>query len=201
VRLLIVTGQRREEVSSLSWEELEQHERMWTLPGDRAKNGEPNRVPLNELAVAVLDAVAGKSTWPRRGKVFSTSTGGGFTGYHKGKEKLDRMVAEDGGDPIAPWRLHDLRRTLATGFQRLGVRFEVTEAVLNHVGGSRAGVAGIYQRHDWKAEKREALDLWNNHVVSILAKADGVINGVNFGKAHSYIAAQPALPTNAAAAA
>lgn len=201
VRLLIVTGQRREEVSSLSWEELEQLERMWTLPGDRAKNGEPNRVPLNELAVAVLDAVAGKSTWPRRGKVFSTSTGGGFTGYHKGKEKLDRMVAEDGGDPIAPWRLHDLRRTLATGFQRLGVRFEVTEAVLNHVGGSRAGVAGIYQRHDWKAEKREALDLWNNHVVSILAKADGVINGVNFGKAHSDIAAQPALPTNAAAAA
>ena len=201
VRLLIVTGQRREEVSSLSWEELEQHERMWTLPGDRAKNGEPNRVPLNELAVAVLDAVAGKSTWPRRGKVFSTSTGGGFTGYHKGKEKLDRMVAEDGGDQIAPWRLHDLRRTLATGFQRLGVRFEVTEAVLNHVGGSRAGVAGIYQRHDWKAEKREALDLWNNHVVSILAKADGVINGVNFGKAHSDIAAQPALPTNAAAAA
>ncbi|MEQ1537778.1 MAG: integrase family protein [Sphingorhabdus sp.] len=201
VRLLIVTGQRREEVSSLSWEELEQLERMWTLPGDRAKNGEPNRVPLNELAVAVLDAVAGKSTWPRRGKVFSTSTGGGFTGYHKGKEKLDRMVAEDGGDPIAPWRLHDLRRTLATGFQRLGVRFEVTEAVLNHVGGSRAGVAGIYQRHDWKAEKREALDLWNNHVVSILAKADGVINGVNFGNAHSDIAAQPALPTNAAAAA
>jgi integrase len=201
VRLLIVTGQRREEVSSLSWEELEQHERMWTLPGDRAKNGEPNRVPLNELAVAVLDAVAGKSTWPRRGKVFSTSTGGGFTGYHKGKEKLDRMVAEDGGDPIAPWRLHDLRRTLATGFQRLGVRFEVTEAVLNHVGGSRAGVAGIYQRHDWKEEKREALDLWNNHVVSILAKADGVINGVSFGKAHSDVAAQPALPTNAAAAA
>ena len=201
VRLLIVTGQRREEVSSLSWEELEQFERMWTLPGDRAKNGEPNRIPLNELAVAVLDAVAGKSTWPRRGKVFSTSTGGGFTGYHKGKEKLDRMVAEDGGDPIAPWRLHDLRRTLATGFQRLGVRFEVTEAVLNHVGGSRAGVAGIYQRHDWKAEKRDALDLWNNHVVSILAKADGVINGVNFGNAHSDIAAPPALPTNAAAAA
>jgi len=201
VRLLIVTGQRREEVSSLSWEELDRTELMWTLPGDRAKNGEPNRVPLNELAVAVLDAVAGKSTWPRRGKVFSTSTGGGFTGYHKGKEKLDRMVAEDGGDPIAPWRLHDLRRTLATGFQRLGVRFEVTEAVLNHVGGSRAGVAGIYQRHDWKAEKRDALDLWNNHVVSILANADEVINGVNFGKAHSDIAAAPALPTNAAAAA
>jgi hypothetical protein len=61
-----------------------------------------------------------------------------------------------------------LRRTLATNFQRLGVRFEVTEAVLNHVGGSRSGVAGIYQRHDWKEEKRQALDDWNSHLEQIL---------------------------------
>ncbi len=168
VRLLIVTGQRREEVSSLTWDELDRTERIWTLPGDRAKNGEPNRVPLNDLAISVLDAVAEKSVWPQRGKVFSTSTGGGFTGYHKGKLKLDRLIAEDNGEVMRPWRLHDLRRTLATGFQRLGVRFEVTEAVLNHVGGSRAGVAGIYQRHDWKNEKREALDLWNAHVATAL---------------------------------
>ena len=86
------------------------------------------------------------------------------------------MVAEDGGDQIVPWRLRDLRRTLATGFQRLGVRFEVTEAVLNHVGGSRAGVAGIYQRHDWKAEKREALDLWNNHVIAIFCLAQYLLH-------------------------
>jgi integrase len=144
VRLLILTGQRREEVASLSWEELDRGELMWTLPGDRAKNGEPNRVPLNELAVAVLDEVVGGSSWPRRGKIFPTSTGGAFSAYDKGKKMLDHLVEADGGDPIAPWRLHDLRRTLATGFQRLGVRFEVTEAVLNHIGGSRAGGAGIY---------------------------------------------------------
>jgi hypothetical protein len=65
--------------------------------------------------------------------------------------------------------LHDLRRTLATGFQRLGVRFEVTEAVLNHVGGSKAGVAGIYQRHDWREEKRDALQAWSNHLTTIFA--------------------------------
>lgn len=151
-------------MSSLSWNELDRNERNWTLPGDRAKNGEPNCIPLNALAISVLDSVAGSQNWPRKGKIFPTSTGGSFTGYHKGKERLDQLVARDGGDPIAPWRLHDLRRTLATGFQRLGVRFEVTEAVLNHVSGSRAGVAGIYQRHDWKAEKREAMDLWNDHV-------------------------------------
>ncbi|MFD1611500.1 tyrosine-type recombinase/integrase [Sphingomonas tabacisoli] len=168
VRLLIVTGQRREEVSSLAWEELDRTELLWTLPGERAKNGEPNCVPLNALAVAVLDEAAGQDKWPRRGRVFATSTGAGFTGYHKGKTKLDALVADDGGGALAPWQLHHLRRTLATGFQRLGVRFEVTEAILNHIGGSRAGVAGIYQRHDWKKEKREALDLWNDHVEAAL---------------------------------
>ena len=172
VRLLIVTGQRREEVASLAWEELDQSELMWTLPGIRSKNGEPNVVPLNALAVAVLNEVAGSTAWPRRGKVFATSSGAAFTAYHKGKLKLDRLVVEDEGEPMQPWRLHDLRRTLATGFQRLGVRFEVTEAVLNHVGGSRAGVAGVYQRHDWKKEKREAMDMWSDHVASILHMAD-----------------------------
>lgn len=201
VRLLIVTGQRREEVASLSWEELDQAELMWTLPGNRAKNGEPNRIPLNALAVGVLDGIAGGAKWPRQGKIFPTSTGGSFTAYHKGKEKIDRLVAEDGGGPIAPWRLHDLRRTLATGFQRLGVRFEVTEAVLNHVGGSRAGVAGIYQRHDWKAEKREALNLWNDHVISILASTDEVTSDVNFCGAEVCFGANPVLLSVAAQAA
>jgi integrase len=170
VRLLIVTGQRREEVASLAWNELDQGERLWTLPAGRAKNGEPNRVPLNDLAIEVLDQAAGGETWPRQGKVFSTASGGGFTAYDKGKKKLDRLLELDGGDDVAPWRLHDLRRTLATGFQRLGVRFEVTEAVLNHVCGSRAGVAGIYQRHDWKDEKRQALNDWNDHIIQIILR-------------------------------
>ena len=201
VRLLIVTGQRREEVASLSWEELDRSELMWTLPGNRAKNGEPNRIPLNDLAVGILDGIAGGEKWPRRGKIFPTSTGGGFTAYHKGKEKIDRLVAEDGGEPIDPWRLHDLRRTLATGFQRLGVRFEVTEAVLNHVGGSRAGVAGIYQRHDWKAEKRDALGRWNDHIISILSPPSEVISAVDFGKTVTAFVEQNAPFPDAAKAA
>ena len=73
---------------------------------------------------------------------------------------------------IQAWRLHDLRRTLATGMQRLGVRFEVTEAILNHVGGSRSGVAGIYQRHDWGPEKKVALQSWADHITSVLTSAD-----------------------------
>lgn len=168
VRLLVTTGQRREEVSGLHWEELDRDERMWTLPGSRTKNGEPNSIPLNSLAIAELDNRAGSENWPKRGRVFATSTGRGFTGYAKGKVELDSLIERELGQPLEPWRLHDLRRTLATNFQRLGVRFEVTEAVLNHVGASRAGVAGIYQRHDWKDEKRAALDAWDEHLRAVL---------------------------------
>ena len=168
VRLLMVTGQRREEVSGLAWEELDRAERMWTLPGERTKNGEPNYIPLNDLAISVLDEVAGEEKWPRRGRTFPTSTGGAFSGFAKGKLKIDGLIEQDGGDPMPDWRLHDLRRTVATGLQRLGVRFEVTEAILNHVGASRAGVAGIYQRHDWKKEKAEALRDWSAHVEELI---------------------------------
>jgi len=164
VRLLIATGQRREEIGGLHWQGLDRGEREMRLSGDRTKNGEPTTIPLNDLAMSELDKVAGSEKWPNRGRVFPTATGAAFMAYHKGKTKLDRLISKDGGAPMPGWRLHDLRRSLATGFQRLGVRFEVTEAVLNHVGGSRSGVAGIYQRHDWKPEKREALATWNDHL-------------------------------------
>lgn len=122
-----------------------------------------------DLAMSELDRIAGGEKWPSHGRVFPTATGAAFTAYHKGKAKLDKLMSKDGGSPMLPWRLHDLRRTLATGFQWLGVRFEVTEAVLNHVEGSRSGVADIYQRHDWKPETRQALAMWNDHLTRVIA--------------------------------
>lgn len=173
VRLLITTGQRREEVCGMHWQELDRKERLWALPSQRTKNNEPNRIPLNQLAISELDDLAGGEKWPRKGRVFATASGASFTGYHKGKVKLDSVIEERDGEPLPPWRLHDLRRTLATNFQRLGVRFEVTEAVLNHVSGSRAGVAGVYQRHDWREEKVKALDDWNEYLIRILRSQCG----------------------------
>jgi hypothetical protein len=76
-------------------------------------------------------------------------------------QALQRLL----GDGVV---VHDLRRTTATGLQRLGVRLEVTEAVLNHVSGTRAGVVGIYQRHDWSAEKRAALNAWARHLLALV---------------------------------
>jgi integrase len=89
VRLLIATGQRREEITGLHWEELDRAHREMSLAGDRTKNGEPTTVPLNDLAIAKLDRVARGERWPKRGRVFPTSSGAGFTAYAEGKKKLD----------------------------------------------------------------------------------------------------------------
>jgi len=107
---------------------------------------------------------------------FPGAVGTPFAGWSKAKAALDKAIldarakaAPKGAKPkpLVPWSLHDLRRTVATGLQRLGVRLEVTEAVLNHVSGTRGGIAGVYQRHDWANEKRAALEAWASHVLAI----------------------------------
>lgn len=179
VRMLIITGQRLEEVSALEWSELEKAASMWTLPADRAKNATASLVPLSTLAANELDALAKrtkrKDGWPRKGFVFSTNGETSISGYSKAKLRLGKEIAalakdDDEIGTIGPWRFHDLRRTLATGMQRLGVRFEVTEAILNHVSGSKSGVAGVYQRHDWGPEKKAALQAWSDHVAGLLTE-------------------------------
>ena len=183
-RMLAGTGQRREEVARLDWTELDRGAARWELPGERSKNGAPHIVHLSAPMIAELDTIARGDKWPRRGLVFSTNGNTSISGYSRAKEKLDaamlalaqKEAKASGEDPaqveLKPWRVHDLRRTLATGLQRLGVRFEVTEAVLNHLSGSKSGVAGVYQRHEWTDEKRAALDAWAGHIERIVARAN-----------------------------
>jgi integrase len=166
-RLLILTGQRRSEVASLDWSEINGAEATWTLPSQRSKNKKPHLVPLTEQAIAVLDEFAFEGTWPNKGLVFSVTGKTPISGFSKAKSRLDALVTKARGAELGPWRTHDLRRTVATGLQRLGVRFEVTEAVLNHVSGARGGIAGVYQHHDWAHEKREALTAWAQHVARL----------------------------------
>ncbi len=169
VRLLLLTGQRREEVGGMAWPEIAPDLATWTIPAERTKNGQPSVVPLSAPAQAILRSRLADVREQRRGLVFPGEGGAknpAFQSWSKAKAKLDR----DSG--VTDWRLHDLRRTVATGLQRLGVRLEVTEAVLNHVSGSRGGIVGIYQRHDWAAEKRTALDGWAAHLMAAVAGAD-----------------------------
>jgi integrase len=166
-RLLIATGQRREEVGAMSWREIDLPRRTWTVPAARSKNGMAHVVPLNDLALTELRPLAEITD---QGFVFSTTGKTPPSGWSKAKSRLDGLSsAQNGADgETKPWRTHDLRRTLATGLQRLGVRFEVTEAVLNHVSGARSGVAGVYQRHNWAAEKRDALNAWGQALERLL---------------------------------
>jgi integrase len=180
-RISILTGQRREEVAALRWGELDRAKLEWVIPADRAKNGAVHIVPLSDAVIAELDVLAGSEVWPVSGFVLTTTKATPISGFSKAKKALDAKVLEQrqigtgnglAMEPLPAWRLHDLRRTVATGLQRLGIRFEVTEAVLNHVSGAKAGVAGIYQRHDWKDEKRAALCSWAAHVERITAATE-----------------------------
>ncbi len=172
VWLLAATGAWREEVAGLRWEELSPDLATWTLPRARAKNGVEHIVPLSDLARTAI-----KGLERTDGLVLNEGRATPFSGWSKAKLKLDAAIAKarakaagEGADvpPFPVWRLHDLRRTTATGLQRLGVRLEVTEAVLGHVLGSRSGIVGVYQRHDWATEKRAALVAWSGHVEAAL---------------------------------
>jgi len=162
-RTLILTGQRRTEVAEMTWDEVDRSLRIWSLPLERIKNGRSHNVPLSDLVVGELDAIANGDAWPREGYVFTHTGESAISGFSKAKKRLNTIAESMNlNDPVMPWRLHDLRRTLATNMQKLGIRFEVIEAILNHVSITQAGVAGVYMRHDWADEKREALEAWSD---------------------------------------
>lgn len=179
-RLLILTGQRRSEVAEMSWSELDRKTATWTIPADRTKNHAAHIVPLNDLALDELASLAEVAmsgvedaevgAWPKSGWVLTTTGDTAVSGFTKAKKGLDAAITKARRDKgaLPDWRIHDLRRSLATGFQRLGIRFEVTEATLNHISGARGGIAGVYQRHDWKNEKCSALEAWGRHIAAIL---------------------------------
>jgi integrase len=191
IKTLILTGQRRDEVAGMRWSEVDLQARTWTLPAARAKNKHTHQIPLSDAAIEILRAM------PRHEKVdiiFTTNSRTPVSGWSRMKLSLDAHVAElireeaeaRGATPQAmpEWTLHDIRRSLATNLQRLGVRLEVTEAVLNHRSGSRAGIVGVYQQHDWADEKRQALDAWARRLETIVSGA-AVSNVVDLAKARA----------------
>jgi integrase len=159
VRLLALTGQRREEIGSLRWSEVDFERGIITLPPVRTKNKREHIVPLSTPVRAILEA---RPRFHGRDLVFGIGEGG-FSGWSRCKERLDDAAK------IAAWTIHDLRRTMATKMaEELGQQPHIIEAVLNHVGGHKAGVHGIYNRSQYLAEKRQALALWADHLMAIV---------------------------------
>jgi integrase len=195
VRLLVLLGQRRDEVGGMGRAELAPDLTLWRLPGERTKNGRPHDVPLPAQAAAIL---SGRPPRAGRDLVFGAREGS-FSGWSQAKKRLDADVARwraqerlgrpltDGelpapGDALPAWTLHDLRRTAVTGMAELGVAPHVVEAVVNHVSGHKGGVAGVYNWASYAAEKRAALQRWADHVEQIVAGEQAGGNMVAIGR-------------------
>lgn len=175
----MLTGQRRNEVAGMAWSEIDLPGALWSLPPERCKNGRPHLVPLSAPVFALLEereaeqeAIKLKDAEGNPTPLVFTSNGKTpFSGWSRSKRRLDQRVAEafaaakPGADPV-PWTLHDLRRTLVTRMSEdRRIQPHVVEAVVNHVSGTRAGVAGVYNRALYMDERRSALHAWGRYVL------------------------------------
>jgi integrase len=153
VVMLALTGQRREEVAQMVWNEIDFNSRTWTLPGSRTKNGKPHIVHLSEPCIKLIQRTSRLGSY-----VFSNSGVRPFRNFTSAKRALDELSG------VTDWRLHDLRRTCVSGMARLGVPPHVADKILNHQSGTISGVAAVYQRHDFLAERKLALERWGQYI-------------------------------------
>jgi integrase len=160
IKLLILTGARRGEVGGMRWSELDLDRGIWTIPPQRTKNKKPHVLPLMPIS---LDIITGVPRRVSRDHLFGTRSAVGLRHWHA-KAVVDRKL----GTSVEPWRLHDIRRSVATRMADLGVMPHVIEAVLNHHSGHRGGVGGIYNRSNYEREVRAALALWADHIRSVV---------------------------------
>jgi integrase len=162
MKLLLLTGARRSEVFEASWTEFDMATGDWLLPSSRSKNKLAHLLPLPEAATALIESIPNRERSPLLFASQRTATKA-VSGISKMvariRERMETLAARDGRQ-IQHWQIHDLRRTVATGMAGLMIHPHEIEAVLNHVSGARAGVAGIYNRHAYRVEKKRALEIW-----------------------------------------
>jgi integrase len=158
LEVLALTGQRREEVAQMAWSEIDEASRVWHIPSRRSKNARAHLVHLFDPVWAIIQCRPRHS-----GFVFATSGGKNFQSFKTAKADLDRLSG------VIDWRIHDLRRTVVTGMARLGVPPHVGDKILNHQSGTISGVAAVYQKHEFLAERKDALERWGRHVADIIA--------------------------------
>jgi integrase len=175
VKLLILTAQRRTETAGMRWDELAPDLSVWTLPAARTKNGRSHVVHLAEPARSILRELPRRLGHPC---VFPGPADRPLTSYGLIKTQLNTAITAERGGHIPRWVFHDLRRTAVTTLARLGFAPHVCDRLLNHTGGTISGVAAVYQRHEFLAERASALTSWADHVLRCAAGEADAINVV-----------------------
>lgn len=163
VEFLALTGQRREEVAQMKWDELDRELNTWHIPASRSKNNKAHIVHLSKPAAAILERRERTSDY-----VFGTGGSKSFQSFGKAKKALDASCG------VSNWRLHDLRRTVVSGMAGMGIPPHVADKILNHQSGTISGVAAVYQRHEFLKERKEALDRWGAHVAGLVAGSEAM---------------------------
>jgi integrase len=161
LKLLLLTGCRRDEIGGLRWSEVDLNARTITIPGSRTKNGEQHVVPLSDTAASILAGIARRDGYQH---VFGRTLAAGFSGWSSAKAEFDATVKLD------DWVVHDLRRTVRTGIDKLGILPHICEAVLNHL---PPKLVRTYNQNTYENEKRKALDAWAHHLNTVVAQATG----------------------------
>ncbi len=165
LQLLILTGQRLGEVSGMRWSEVDFAAKLWSMPKERTKNGRAHTVPLSPQALAIIEATPRIEGCPF---VFTTNGKVPVAEFSRIKRILDARLPAD----MPPWRIHDIRRSAATGLARIGTDIAVVEKVLNHASGAFRGIVGTYQRYGFDDERRVALERWGRHVEALAMGAE-----------------------------
>jgi integrase len=163
VRLLMLTACRRDEIGGLRWPEVDVANSKLALPKERTKSKRPHELTLPATAVAILESV-------RRRNSRETLFGGGASGFNAWSYNtmaLSARITNAEGKALAPWRLHDLRRTVRTRLGKLGVLPYIAELVLNHAG-HKSGIGGVYDHHNYEPEIAEALRKWEAHLLALV---------------------------------
>lgn len=170
IKLLILTGCRNMEVRNASWSEFDIDAKVWTIPAERSKNGRPHTIFLTEPILELLKAVPRFKNvdllFPAVGNMMRP-----MSGDQKVKDRIDKRMRaalqKTGGKEPENWCVHDFRRTIATGLQRLGFRPDIADQVIGHVGSTRVGAAAHYLHYAYDDERLEALTVWSQHVLKI----------------------------------
>src|SRR2546430_297434 len=172
VRLLMLTGQRASEIAGLRWSEIVDD--TIVLPGERTKNGRQHRIPISKPVRTIL---AARSRRPDRDLLFGSRPDRPFTSWTICKAALDVRLDK----AVAHWTHHDLRRSMSTHMaEKLNIPPHIIEAILNHVGGHKSGIHGVYNVAEYESQKRRALTKWADHLLAIV-EGRHTSNVVNLG--------------------